>query len=467
MRNRLPQLRLLILVTADVLAIGLATLAALSVRALIDADIPAQFHWRIVPMLALFPFVFGALGLYPGLLLFPPEELKKLSWGISLVFLALGAAAFVSRDSHLPPRSVFLGAWLLSMVLVPLARAAVRSILARKPWWGFPVVVFGVDATTRDLLRALKLSPRIGLRPLAVHPCGGSAECEALVEGVPTVRDFESALALGAVEDSHAVVSSDRLLAVDREDLLDRLSRGFKHVLILPSSAGRASQWVTALDVGGVLGLLVRHNLLDGRRLALKRAMDICLTLAGGLLVLPACLLIALLIRLESPGPALFRQKRIGLNGKSFHVWKFRTMVPNAEEILQGCLARNPELRDEWETRQKLRHDPRVTRIGRFLRSTSLDELPQLLNVLRGDLSLVGPRPIVKSQVERYRESFSQYTRVKPGITGLWQISGRNLVSYDKRIDLDRYYINNWSIWFDIYILARTIPVVITRHGAC
>ena len=135
-------------------------------------------------------------------------------------------------------------------------------------------------------------------------------------------------------------------------------------------------------------------------------------------------------------------------------------------ECLDECLEHDPELREEWESQQKLRHDPRVTRLGRFLRASSLDELPQLYNVLRGDMSLVGPRPIVWAEVEKYREGFELYKRVRPGLTGLWQISGRSSTSYGLRVDLDGYYVRNWSLWFDIYILAKTPLEVFRGRGA-
>ena len=175
---------------------------------------------------------------------------------------------------------------------------------------------------------------------------------------------------------------------------------------------------------------------------------------------------IAALIKCDSPGPVFFRQQRIGLGGKDIFIWKFRTMVANAEECLDECLEHDPELREEWESQQKLRHDPRVTRLGRFLRVSSLDELPQLYNVLRGDMSLVGPRPIVWAEVEKYREGFELYKRVRPGLTGLWQISGRSSTSYGLRVELDGYYVRNWSLWFDIYILAKTPLEVFKGRGA-
>ncbi len=467
MRKCLPYVMPFLMMAADIAAIITAILIALSMRHLCDGYIVANLYWRLAPSLVLFPIVYAALRLYPGVLLSPPEELKKLSLGVSLVFLTLGGVTFFSRDAALYSRGAFILAWLVSLMVAPMARTLVRSLFSRKPWWGYPVVVVGTDDTARALVRTLQLRPRLGLRPVAVHPCPGDIFHEDFVEGVAVVRDPEDIARLGRTANSFAAISGSCLLAEDRHTVLDSLARAFKHVIILPQTLGRTSLWATALDVGGLLGLLVRHNLLDGRRLAMKRFMDLSLTLVGGLVALPLCLVIALLIRLESRGPALFKQRRIGLNGKPFNVWKFRTMVPNAEQLLEEYLASNPEYKQEWLSCQKLRRDPRVTRIGRFLRSTSLDELPQLVNVLRGELSLVGPRPIVEAEIDRYRDGYHHYTRVKPGITGLWQISGRNLVSYDKRIDLDTYYINNWSIWFDIYILARTIPVVITRQGAC
>jgi lipopolysaccharide/colanic/teichoic acid biosynthesis glycosyltransferase len=156
----------------------------------------------------------------------------------------------------------------------------------------------------------------------------------------------------------------------------------------------------------------------------------------------------------------------VGQHGKSIRVYKFRTMVENSRDVLAGELRKNPALRDEWIRTRKLVRDPRLTRAGRFLRRTSLDELPQIFNVLKGDMSLVGPRPIVQKEIARYGEIFPLYTQVKPGITGLWQISGRNDVSYVRRVELDQFYVYNWSVWLDLYILIRTIPTVISGKGA-
>ena len=214
------------------------------------------------------------------------------------------------------------------------------------------------------------------------------------------------------------------------------------------------------------MGLDLRQKLLDSKRQFLKRCLDICLALVMGILCSPIMIIIALLIKLDSKGPIFFRQKRIGLGGKEIYIWKFRTMVQNADEILQEYFRKNPELKKEWEMNQKLINDPRIIKIGKFLRKTSLDELPQLWNVLKGDLSMVGPRPIIYEEIEKYKQAFELYKKVRPGITGLWQISGRNNLSYSERINLDTYYVRNWSIWLDIYILAKTPLEVLKCNGA-
>ena len=196
-----------------------------------------------------------------------------------------------------------------------------------------------------------------------------------------------------------------------------------------------------------------------------KRAFDIVGALTLGLLFSPLILLIITLIRIEGE-PILFWHKRIGRNGRIFHCVKFRTMVRNAEQVLRHLLNEHPELRDEWTQNLKLRNDPRITMTGRVLRLTSLDELPQLWNVLRGEMSLVGPRPVVRAELLRYGRNASKYLAVKPGLTGLWQVKGRNDTTYRRRVAMDKFYVQNHSILLDIYILAATPAAVLRRNGA-
>ncbi len=196
------------------------------------------------------------------------------------------------------------------------------------------------------------------------------------------------------------------------------------------------------------------------------RILDV--VLAGSLLTFlaPLMLLIALMIWMEDGGWPLFGHRRIGRDGRSFACLKFRSMVPDAEARLQHLLATDPEARREWLTDHKLRVDPRITRLGGFLRRSSLDELPQLINVLKGEMSMVGPRPIVEGEVRRYGHGFKHYCAVRPGITGLWQVSGRNNLSYRRRVALDRLYVRSKSFNRDVAIMALTLPAVLTRNGS-
>lgn len=198
----------------------------------------------------------------------------------------------------------------------------------------------------------------------------------------------------------------------------------------------------------------------------LKRALDVVLASMAVIFLAPFMLPIAFMIKRHDGGPALFVQERIGLHGQVFRCYKFRSMVVDAQKQLDELLARCPAARAEWDAEQKLRDDPRITRLGRFLRKTSLDELPQLLNIIKGEMSIVGPRPIIRAEIARYGADFSFYSGVRPGLTGLWQVSGRNDVSYDKRVQLDVQYVREWSIGSDISIIARTVPAILKSRGA-
>jgi Undecaprenyl-phosphate galactose phosphotransferase WbaP len=197
-----------------------------------------------------------------------------------------------------------------------------------------------------------------------------------------------------------------------------------------------------------------------------KRFFDFVLAATLSLIALPLGVLIALAIVLDSRGPVFFCHTRLGRGRCPFHLWKFRTMIVAGDGAFQEYLDRHPELAREWRLTHKLRCDPRITRVGRFLRKTSLDELPQLWNVLRGDMSMVGPRPIVCEEVAKYGPAFALYSQVLPGLTGLWQVSGRNDTHYHRRVELDSHYIRHWAPWLDGRILLETVRVVLRGHGA-
>lgn len=197
-----------------------------------------------------------------------------------------------------------------------------------------------------------------------------------------------------------------------------------------------------------------------------KRFLDILICTLAMPVALPLGFILALIILLDSKGAPIYRQQRIGKNGEPFMLYKFRTMIPNADTVLQTYIENDPELAREWQQTQKLKNDPRLTRAGQFLRKTSLDELPQVFNILRGNMTLVGPRPIVENERSKYGRYFEEYCEVRPGLTGLWQTSGRNDTTYSQRVAYDHYYINHWSLALDMWILAKTIPVAFSGRGA-
>jgi Undecaprenyl-phosphate galactose phosphotransferase WbaP len=194
--------------------------------------------------------------------------------------------------------------------------------------------------------------------------------------------------------------------------------------------------------------------------------IDFGATAVGGILILPLILMLSLLVWMESRGTIFYRDERLGRDGKLFSCIKFRTMVPDAEALLWRVLAEDDELREEYQKYHKLRNDPRITRIGRFLRKTSLDELPQLWNVLRGEMSLVGPRPYLPRESEDLGRTQGEILRVAPGITGPWQVAGRNHTSFRERVQMDSYYVRGWSIWVDVVLLARTVNCILFNRNA-
>jgi len=454
------------LLLSDLLALLVAGVASVYIRLLVfNGQYEPSLYAPLWPLLGLFLLAYAAAGIYPGVGISPVDELRRVCVTTTFTHLALGAGIFLFREGETYSRGVFLLAWLLSLALLMLNRQIVRQLFARRRWWGYPVLILGAGKTGELVVQTLQHRPSYGLKPVAVLDDDPQKRGE--VQGVPVLGPLSMAPLLARERDFHyAIVAMpgvprDRLLTI-----LEQHGHTFAHLLMIPDMFGLASLWVSTNDLGGVLGLEIRQRLLlPGPRMT-KAALDMVLTLVLGVAILPLIGLIALLIYLDSPGHIFYGQQRLGQNGTLFTAWKFRSMVHNADSVLDSYLAAHPHLKEQWERDHKLRYDPRVTRIGRFLRRTSLDELPQLWNVLRGDMSLVGPRPIIHEEIPRYGDKYDLYTKVLPGMTGLWQVSGRNNVSYDERVNLDAYYVRNWSVWLDVYILMRTIWVVTVGDGA-
>jgi undecaprenyl-phosphate galactose phosphotransferase len=265
-----------------------------------------------------------------------------------------------------------------------------------------------------------------------------------------------------------AVIDIDQSGIHEVNDLIDHIQKNVHRVIILPKISKIPmlnGELISSVHHKG-MAFYVKNNLLSPVDRFLKQVFDYTTALALILLFSPLLLTLYLVVFAATGGHPLFSHRRIGSGGKPFRVYKFRTMHVDAQQRLEQILESCPVSRREWEEDFKLKNDPRVTKIGKFLRSTSLDELPQLINVLRGEMSLVGPRPIIEEEIPKYGEYFEYFSAVKPGITGLWQVSGRNDIDYDERVQLDVWYVRNWSIELDLQILIKTVTVVLRREGS-
>ena len=446
-------------VTADLLSLALSGLIAHGVLWLFDA--PAAEALLAVAPIALLPLVvaYWFSGLYSEIWVHPLVEMRQLARLNTVGLLSAAAGGILS-----PPFPLWcVAAWLATFALVPLFRGAARRLCAGCRWWGYPTLVIGSGDGTDALGRTLLKANRSGLRPVLLTDPDGD-RCASVLRQVNDPATLESMIRAESIH--HAVIFLPEFSTARLAKLVDRYSSLIPHLLVLSDPSTLPALWGASRNCGGLSGIEVRNRLLLKTLQSVKRCIDLSLALATVTLGSPFLLAIAAAVKLTGRGPVFYGHTRIGQNGRPFKAWKFRTMYVDGDVILREHLARSPEARAEWDRDQKLRRDPRITWAGRFLRTTSLDELPQVWNVLRGDMSLVGPRPIVAAEVFRYGEAFRHYITVKPGITGLWQVSGRNDVDYDDRVRLDSFYVQHWSPWLDVYIIAKTGVALAQRSGA-
>ncbi|MEM9826160.1 MAG: undecaprenyl-phosphate galactose phosphotransferase WbaP [Planctomycetota bacterium] len=478
-RSGAAQLALTIipLMVIDLAAISASVLAATGLLSLFGVlthiGMPLQGIGVLVSYLAIGCY----LGLFPGTATSPVMELRQvvrassLSFALVLLLNRIFAALTFSE--------VLIGctAGLFCVVALPLARAFGRYRLGRTRWWGERGVVIGSGPQGRALYNFYRRSPQRGLRVMGLvdlehDPNQEHAEpvdpLSNRVHGeVPRIGSVKCISRLTRQYDLRwgivAPAGSDDLSLNE----VMKFSSELKHLIVLPSQFLLPSLWANSRECAGVLGVHVSDQLRRPGARLVKSVTDFSIALVALIALSPLLAVFVALIKWKSPGPAFYGHTRIGLGGRTFKAWKLRTMVVDADRVLEEHLERDHEMRQQWIEDQKLRDDPRIIAgIGHFLRKTSLDELPQLWNVLVGEMSLVGPRPIVQNEVERYGELYPLYLRVTPGITGLWQVSGRNDTSYSQRVRLDSYYVCNWSVWLDAYIVIRTIRTLVLREGA-
>jgi Undecaprenyl-phosphate galactose phosphotransferase WbaP len=461
-------LQSLALVVGDLVTMALCMAAAWWIKALQDSGLPSeQYLQAFSAILVVQVLVHAGMGLFPGLGLGPAEELRRLTQATTMVLVIGVIVTFVAKAGETWSRQVMLVTWGLALVALPFARCAMRRLLCRRSWWGIPCVVVGAGATGRQVVGLLQARPWLGLRPVVLLD-DDERQHGRMVEGVPVrgpIREEVAALAQRGVRS--VILAIPSLSGRTLSAMLANLHDHARTIYVAPALPGSPHVVASTREFANTLVLEIRQNLLRPATRVAKRILDLLLVMLGLVVSIPLVLTIALMIAITSRGPVLYGQKRLGKNGREFVAWKFRSMVCDADERLELYLAAHPALQEEWRLTRKLRNDPRVTWIGALLRRSSLDELPQLWNVLRGEMSLVGPRPIVRDEIPRYgEEGYRLYIKTRPGLSGLWQVSGRSDTSYRERVALDSYYVHNWSVWLDLVILARTLRVVFLGKGA-
>ena len=460
------------------LADGLAVLFAIAITSLITSWVGCESivkNWVHVPVLVgLVWMVQHVHGLYPACGLFYSIEFRRVVRTCLLVIC--GTAVGLSLRSELTDIPVFgfvVFSIFLTLFLV-VVRPLARRRLSRYDWWVQPVAVVGNSESAVAMHHRLSVARCEGLRSIGIifdptEYWGPSGDRES---------GEKSNVYLGPLSDLRSILINARASRVAIADTHDPREEDFSpyhgipHLIMRTGFGKQPTEKSTLIERDGEIEMHCSQTLTSPTSLAAKRAMDLILVIGTMPFWIPFMVAVGVAMKWSDPGPLFFKQRRVGRFGKPFNAIKFRSMVCDAEKKLHLYLQQHPELQAEWSKSHKLKKDPRVTCIGEFLRKTSLDELPQLWNVLRGEMSLVGPRPVIdcgnydRKYIEDHPEVFELYQYVRPGITGLWQISGRNNTVYEKRVHFDRLYLNNWSVMLDVFILWRTIKTALYREGA-
>jgi len=431
----------------------------------------AMVHgWRsILPMVVLLILLMAREGLYVRRLPFQAEVrhlLLAVVYGFILTYTFSGLGLL---PEVLPTRM----AWGMLGGLIGLAggRRAMKRLLYGLGFWRKPVFLVGAGATGRRLAEAFAQDHFTGFDVVAAlddDPSlqGSTVGGQASVVG--TLDDLDDRLpqvgAAGGLDLWIAIprLSRDRLLHI-----INQAEGRVESIRFVPDLLGLSMVGVELENVRGTLAIRLKQNLLKPWNQWAKRLLDLLLALLLALLMMPVAIGVGLLVALESSGHPLLTQERLGLRGSRFRCWKFRTMYLDADTRLEAALSTDTSLREEWTQYAKLKgRDPRVTPLGRWLRRFSLDELPQLWNILRGEMSLIGPRPYLLRERERIGEFLPVIGAARPGLTGLWQVSGRNELSFEERVILDEHYVRNWTLALDLWILLKTAWVTISGRGA-
>ncbi len=451
---------------SDSMSMLLSVWVSLLVRNLLFPETPSDIDnfYLLLMAVGIVPLMFFVLGLYPGYGNDVVSELRTTTLTITAVWGGLAGASFIIRSGTDTSRVLFALSWLISIISLPLGRSMVRTIFSRKPWWGLPVMVIGAGHTGAGLIKSLLDSPRVGLKPfIAVDDDAdrwGYCSDVPVVGGLDLIPKFSEYFKI-----KYSIVAMPGVDSRKRHEIVNRYSRYFEHTMVIPEIVAGSGLWAANRNFGGLFAFELNNSIQRKFAQVFKRIFDVVSVLLIGTLALPLILCLLAFVIIDSKGKPFFRQERMGKGDTRFKIIKFRTMHHDAEDRLDALLNAHPELRREYEVFHKLADDPRQTRLGKFLRKYSLDELPQLWNVLKGDMSMIGPRAYIPYEKPDMLGQEDAVLNVKPGLSGLWQVTCRNS-SFEERIHIDLYYIANWSVFMDLYIFARTVSVVLLGMGA-
>jgi len=417
------------------------------------------------PYLPIFPLIFQFSNLYPGISLAPAEEMRRFFIGSLMAFGGIIIARLIERGNWDSINSAFILSFLFSTIILLTVRSATHWLLYKTKLGGIPTVIYGCGSTGKLVADCLSGSIRSGYVPVLF--LDDNLQVEDEYKNIPVIHDISAGPEIvKRYNIKMAIVAMPELGAQELKNLLYKSVSAFRYNVIIPNFFSLSNIWMSVMDFSGVLGIETSNKLKHFWNLVIKRFVDLFVVIIGGIILLPFFLIVSLLIKINSPGPVLFKQKRLGMNGQYFYAYKFRSMVIDAEEQLQKILDTDPDYRKEWTDNHKLHNDPRITSIGKIMRRTSIDEFPQMINILKGEMSLVGPRPIVDDEVKKYGEDYDRIFSIKPGLTGLWQVSGRSDINYQDRVAYDTYYLQSWSVWLDLWIIFKTFGVVLFGRGA-
>ncbi len=479
-RNIKPFTKIFSLIAVDAAAFYCSLLAAFYTRKfltvlvpmVLELQLPVPYFLNLWWLPAVFIFFIAYERLYIKNLSFW-DETRELIKAVTVSMITVLAVLTIGRMTPEISRLTVIFLWLYGLFIFPFFRFFGKRMLYKAGLWKENVIIIGAGKAGIDTAKGIHAEMHLGYNVIGFL----DDDDEKIGTEIPIagkrykvfgkIKNFSKFVSMLNI--STIIIAIHSLPIAKLTELTNNIQKYTKNILLIPDLEGIAltNTELNHLFFQQLFLLKINNNLKSPFNRFIKRIFDLTASILVLPLLLPLIGVLGLLIKLDSPGGFFYRHIRVGRGGKTFGVYKFRSMHRDSKERLETILKTDPEAKQEWETYFKLKSDPRITRMGALLRKTSLDELPQIFNVLKGEMSLVGPRPVIEEELTKYyKECADYYHLVRPGITGLWQVSGRNDLDYDVRVKLDTWYVLNWSLWLDILMLFKTIRVVLKREGA-